>query len=68
MQRLPEAQGTVAGGELGIEHQAILVAQPQQQLAPALGALPKAILDRQELLAAARIGADQHEHALAIVF
>ncbi len=67
VQRLPEAERTIAGGEFGIQLQAVLVTQPKQQFAPALGALTKAILDRQQLLAAASIGADQHQHALSLV-
>jgi hypothetical protein len=50
VQRLPEAQGTVAGGQLGIEDEPVLVAQAEQQLTPALGTLAKAVLDRQQLL------------------
>jgi hypothetical protein len=34
VQRLPEAQAAIAGGELGVDLQAVLVAQPEQQLAP----------------------------------
>jgi hypothetical protein len=67
VQRLPKAERPVAGGEFGIKHEPVLVAQAEQELAPALGALPPAILDREQLLPAARVGADQHQHALALV-
>jgi hypothetical protein len=63
-QCLPEAQGTITGGELGIEHEPVLVAQAEQQLTPALGALAKAVLDRQQLLPAAGVGPDQDQDAL----
>src|SRR3954465_11544738 len=67
VQRLPEAQRSVAGGELGIEHEPVLVTQAEQQLTPALGALAKAVLDGQQLLPAAGVGADQHQQALPLV-
>jgi hypothetical protein len=67
MQRLPEAQGAVAGGEFRIQLQAVLVAQAKQQFAPALRALAKAVLDREQFLATAGVGADQHQHALPLV-
>jgi hypothetical protein len=67
VQRLPEPQTTVAGGELGVHLQAVLVAQPEEQLAPTLGALAKAVLDRQQLLVAIGIGADDDQQALAVV-
>src|SRR3954454_6556809 len=67
VQRLPEAQGPVAGGELGIELQPVLVAQAEQELAPALGALAEAVLDRQQLLATLGVGPDQHQQALPLV-
>src|SRR4051812_13209200 len=67
VQRLPEAQGPIAGGELGTELQPVLVAQAEQELAPALGALAKAVLDGQQLLAAAGVGADQHQQTLPLV-
>jgi hypothetical protein len=51
--RLPEAERTIAGGELGIDDEAILVAQPNQQLVPRLLALTEAVVERQELLLAA---------------
>ena len=64
---LPETQGTVAGGEFGVERKAVLVAQPQQELTPALGAFPEAVLDRQQLLAPLRVGADENQDALPIL-
>jgi len=73
VQRLPEAQAAVAGGELGVDSQAVLVAQPQQEFAPTLGALAKAVLDGQQLPSAAKmgvavgIGADDDQQTLAIV-
>src|SRR4051812_49875694 len=39
----------------------------EQELAPALGALAKAVLDRQQFLAPAGVGGDQHQQALALV-
>jgi hypothetical protein len=42
VQRLPEPQTTVAGGELGIHLQAVLVAQPQEELAAAGASLSTA--------------------------
>ena len=67
VQGLPKAERPVAGGKLGVEHQAILVPQAEQQLAPALGALAKTVLDCQQLLAPAGIGTDQHQQTLALV-
>jgi hypothetical protein len=67
VQRLPEAERTIAGGELRVEHEPVLVAQPEQQLAPALGALSKTILDRQQLLPALGVGADENQDALPIM-
>ena len=67
VQRLPEAQGTVTGGELGCKREPVLVAQPEQELAPALGALAVAVLDREQLFSAARVGTDQHQQALPVV-
>ena len=54
-------------GQLGIENEPVLVAQAEQQLTPALGALAKAILDRQQLLPAAGIGPDQDQQALPLM-
>ena len=65
--RLPEAEGAVTGGKLGVDDEAVLVAQPDQQLVPALLALPEAVVERQELLLAARVSADQNQDALAVV-
>jgi hypothetical protein len=48
VQGLPETQSPIAGRELGIEGKAVLVAQPKQELPPALRALAIAALDRQE--------------------
>jgi hypothetical protein len=67
VQRLPEPQTTVAGGELGVHLQAVFVAQPEEQLTPTLGALAKAVLDRQQCLLAIGIGADDDQQALAVV-
>jgi hypothetical protein len=64
--RLPEAERT-AGGELGVDDESVLVAQPDQQLVPALLALARAVLDREQLLLAIRVGADQDQHALPLV-
>jgi hypothetical protein len=65
--RLPETERPVAGGELGIDHEAVLVPQANQQLVPRLLALAEAVLDRQELLLAAGVGADQDQDALPLV-
>jgi hypothetical protein len=67
VQRLPEAERLVAGGELGRDLQAVLVAQAEQQLAPALRALAVAVLDGQQFLAPIGISADDNEDALPIV-
>jgi hypothetical protein len=67
VQRLPEPQTAVAGGELRVHHHAVLVAQPEEQLAPTLGALAKAVLNGQQLLVAIGIGADDDQRALAIM-
>ena len=67
VQRLPEPQTAVAGGELGVHLQAVLVTQPEQQLAPTLGALAKTVLDGQQLLVAVGIGTDHDQQALAVV-
>jgi hypothetical protein len=66
VQRLPKAQGPVASSELGRDGEAVLVAQAEQQLAPALGALAVAVLDRQQLLAAVGVGADEDKDALPV--
>ncbi len=67
VQRLPEPQTAVASGELGVDLQAVLVAQPQEELTPTLRTLAKAVLDRQQLLVAVGIGADADQQALAVV-
>ena len=73
VQRLLEPQATIAGGELGVDLQAILVTQPQEQLAPTLGALAKTVLDRQQFPSVAKMGvavcidADDDQQALAVV-
>ena len=67
VQGLPEAQGTIAGGELGSRGETVLVAQPEQQLTPALATFAIAVLDREQLLAAIGSGADEDEDALPVV-
>lgn len=67
MQRFPEAEGTVAGGERRRDREAVPVAQAKEQLAPALRALAVAVLERQELLPAIGVGADEHQHARPVV-
>src|SRR3954463_8096787 len=67
VQRLPEAERAVAGRQLGIDDQPVLVAQTEQELAPALGALAEAVLDRQQLLATLGVGPDQDQQALPLV-
>ena len=67
VQRLPEPEAAVAGGELGVHLQAILVAETKQQLTPTLGALAKNVRDGQQLLVAVGIGTDHDQQALAVV-
>jgi len=63
---LPEAERAVAGGELGRDHEASAL-EIEQHFAPGLGALPVAVGDRQQLLAAHLVGADDHQDALLVV-
>src|SRR3954451_6444932 len=67
MQRPPEAERTIAGGELRVERETVLVAQPKQEFAPALGALPEAVLDGQQFLAAVHVGTNEDQDALPIM-
>jgi len=55
----------VAGRKLGIDRQPVPVPQLDQELVPGLLALPKPIIDRQQFLPAAGVGADQHHDASA---
>ncbi len=65
--RLPETQRSIAGRELGFDRKAIFIAQAYQKLVPALLALAKTVVDRQEFFLAALIGAHQNQDALTIV-
>ncbi len=56
-QGLPEAQGPVAGGQLGADRQAAAL-EIEQHVAPGLGALPVAVGDCQQLFPAILIGAE----------
>jgi hypothetical protein len=67
VQRLPEAERTVADGELGGDGETVLTAKTQEHLAPTLGAFAVAVLDRQQLLAAVDVSPDEDEDALAVV-
>ena len=55
-----------AGGEFGRDHEAAAL-EIEQHFAPRLGALPIAVGNGQQLLAAQLIGADDHAHALLVV-
>ena len=66
-QRLPEAQRSVAGGQLGIDRQAAGLHVQQQRL-PRLLALAIAVGDGDQLLLAVGRGAHQHQDALPIFF
>ena len=63
IERLPEAQGTVADGDLRRDGEAPLL-EIDEQLAPALGTLALADLEADELLLPLRRRADHDEHAL----
>ena len=65
-QGFPETERPVAGGQLGRDRQAAAL-EIEQHFAPRLGALPVAVGDRQQLLAAQLIGADDHQDALLVV-
>ena len=65
LQRLPEAERAVAGGQLGRDGEAARL-EVDQQLPPALRALAHADLEAEQLLLALRGGADQHQHALGL--
>ncbi len=56
----PKSHGPVADRQFRSVEAAAF--EPQQDLAPALGAFPHAVLDGQEMLLAARIDAD-HDRA-----
>jgi hypothetical protein len=54
-----------ADGKLGRFRQAALL-QPPKQVAPAVRVLPESIHDRQNILLAILVSADNHQHALTI--
>ena len=61
-----ETEHPVAGGQLGRNRQAAAL-EIEQHFAPGLGALPVAVGDRQQLLAAQLVGTDDHAHALLVM-
>ena len=65
LQRLPEAERPVAGGQLGRDGQAARL-EVNQQLPPALRALAHADLEADQFLPALRRRPDQHQHALGL--
>src|SRR3954447_5267488 len=65
LERRPEAERAVASGQLGGDRQATSL-EVDQQLPPALGALPQADLKANQLLLALRRRADQHHDAPAL--
>ena len=65
-QGFPETERPVAGGQLGRNRQAATL-EIEQHFAPGLGALPVAVGDRQQLLAAQLVGTDDHAHALLVM-
>ena len=65
-QGFPETERPVAGGQLGRNRQAAAL-EIEQHFAPGLGALPVAVGDRQQLLAAQLVGTDDHAHALLVM-
>ncbi len=66
-ERLPEAERAVGDGELRGDRQTAPL-QIEQQLAPVLRALAGAVGEADQLLLALRRRADNHEHALLLVF
>ena len=65
LQRLPEAERAVAGGQFGRDGEAARL-EVHQQFPPALRALAHADLEAEQFLLALRGGADQHQHALRL--
>ena len=61
-QRRPEAQHTVANSQLRGPREAALL-HAQQDFPPALRGLPHTVLNGQEVLVAAGVYADHHQHA-----
>ena len=66
VERLPEAERAVADRDLGRDGQPAPL-HLDQQLAPALSALPDAHLEADEFLPALGRRADQHQHALGLL-
>ncbi|MGY4286310.1 hypothetical protein ACVWXO_005530 [Bradyrhizobium sp. LM2.7] len=67
VERLPEAERAVANGNFRGDLQPALL-HVDQELTPALRALPDADLKANQFLLAFRRRADQHQHAFAVVF
>jgi hypothetical protein len=65
VQRLPEAERAVPDGELGRDGEAAGL-EVDQELAPALGALPRPHMKAEQFLPALRRGADDDEEALRL--
>ena len=64
---LPEAERAVADGEIRRDLEATPL-DVDEEFAPALRALPHPGLEADELFLALGCGADQHKHALGVVF
>ena len=67
VERLPEAERAVADGDFRRDLQPAAF-RLDQQFAPALRAFPHADLEADEFFLPLRSRADQHQHALAVVF
>ena len=67
VERLPEAERTVADGDFRGDREPTAF-HLDQKFAPALRTFPHADLEADELLLALRRRADQHQHALAVIF
>jgi site-specific DNA recombinase len=65
LQRLPEAERPVAGGQLGRDRQAARL-EVDQQLPPALRALAHPDLEAEQFLPALRRRPDEHQHAFSL--
>ena len=63
---LPEAERAVPDRQFGRDGQAVAF-HLDEQFAPALGALPDADLEADQLLPARGCGSDQHQHAFRLV-
>ena len=65
-ERLPEPESAIGGGEFRRDRQATPL-QIEQQRAPVMGALARAVGETDQLLPTSRRGADDNEDALRIV-